>query len=108
MSIFDAYEDEFSGLARDISAKLSHASTYEDTHDDRLRVIVQASSILAQASDLVKQMEVEVRSETDPGSKRAMTDKVGAVSASQYQHVLDHAARSRRSFPRPSPVCAAR
>jgi len=75
--IFDAYDDDFNGLARDISSKLSHASTYEESHEKKLQELRRASQILTQAQDLIKQMDVEVRSETDPGTKKSMNEKVG-------------------------------
>jgi hypothetical protein len=75
-TLFDAYDDEFTGLCRDISSRLSHANSYEDSADERGRLLSAANSIIAQAADLIKQMQIETRSEEDPGTRRSMNEKV--------------------------------
>jgi hypothetical protein len=89
-TFFEAYDDEFTGLCRDIGARISHASSYEDCADERLKLLSAANSIISQAADLVKQMQIEVRSEEDAGTRRSMNEKVV-----QYQQTL---ARLRRDY----------
>ena len=89
-TIFDAYDDEFTGLCRDISSRMSHANSYEDSPDERLKLLCAANAIISQAADLIKQMKIEVRSEEQLGTRRAMSDKVD-----QYQETLS---RLRRDY----------
>jgi hypothetical protein len=76
MSIFDALDDEFTALARDVSRIMSHANNYEDSHEKKLKELVNAEGVLNQASELIKSMEVELRSQEDAAVKRDMLEKV--------------------------------
>jgi predicted nucleic acid-binding Zn-ribbon protein len=76
MSIFDAYDDEFTSLAREVSSTMSHVNTYEESHEKKLKELKKANDILSHANELVKSMEIEVRSQEDAGTKRDMKEKV--------------------------------
>lgn len=76
MSIFDAYDQEFSSLSREASKGVAD---YRSTGKGNLR---QIEGLISQAGDLIKQMEVEVRSH-DPATRKALTEKVN-----QYKRAL--------------------
>eukprot|EP00968_Pinguiococcus_pyrenoidosus_P001054 scaffold48_cov311-Pinguiococcus_pyrenoidosus.AAC.249 len=73
--IFDAYDEEFQSLSGDISSKISLYSNYEDDAATQLSTMNAVEALLKQAGDLLKQMEIEVRSLPAP-QRRALQEKV--------------------------------
>lgn len=75
MSIFEAYDTEFSSLMKEVSKSIAE---YKDSNDDKERGITLPQLIeglLLQSSDLIKQMEIEARS-SDPSSRKILNEKV--------------------------------
>jgi vesicle transport through interaction with t-SNAREs 1 len=116
MSIFDAYDSEFSALSSDISKNISDFRTYSSSnsgdklldisidktyyHDDSeflhsqlityfycyvseksSNLVKHIDALLAQAGDLVKQMEVEIRSH-DAATRKVLSDKIAQYKKS--------------------------
>lgn len=79
-NIFDAYDTEFNDLNRDISKSIGILRTSDTNQDIQSR---QIDGLISQASDLLKQMEVELRS-LDSATRKALTKKV-----SSYKTVLN-------------------
>ncbi len=79
--IFDAYDQEFSSISRDITKHLTdfRASSSGSKRDVLAR---QLDGFLGQAAELIKQMEVEVRS-LDPATRKQLNDKIA-----QYRRAL--------------------
>lgn len=80
MSIFDAYIQEFSTLSQDISKSISEYRSYSDA-DKSATLGRQVESLLGQANDLIKQMELEVRSH-DPATRKVLGDKLSTYKKS--------------------------
>ena len=82
-SIFDAYDQEFSNLSREIQKNVNELkasqSAEESDNSSSIRLI---EGLLSQANDLVKQMNVELRSQ-DPATRKILSEKV-----SQYMKSL--------------------
>jgi vesicle transport through interaction with t-SNAREs 1 len=73
MSIFEAYDGEYSALTRDIIKKVQELkSSSGDKPQGQIRHI---DGLFSQANDLIKQMEIEVRSH-DPATRKALGEKV--------------------------------
>lgn len=77
MSIFDAYDTEFSALRQEISKNISEYRECSEDRSTSLYKLVEA--LLLQSSDLIKQMEIEARS-SDSSSRKILNEKV-----SQYK-----------------------
>ncbi len=75
-SIFDAYDEEFAAVTGEISRQISHVRTYEEDDQIRRNILRSLDAQLGQALDLMKQMEVEVRSTENPHEKCALHDRV--------------------------------
>ena len=75
-SIFDAYDQEFSNLSREIQKNVNELkasqSAEESDNSSSIRLI---EGLLSQANDLVKQMNVELRSQ-DPATRKILSEKV--------------------------------
>jgi hypothetical protein len=61
MSIFDAYDQEFSSLSQEISRNVSELKTYTSSNDKTDSLIKMINALFSQATELIKQMELEVR-----------------------------------------------
>lgn len=83
MSIFEAYDQEFNSLSQDISNNVSELRNYSTNAEKSSSLTRHIEALLSQASDLMKQMQVEVRSH-DPATRKVLTDKV-----SQYKKTLE-------------------
>lgn len=75
MSIFDAYNQEFASLSADISKNISEYKSSPSGGDKAANIDRHLDALFSQATDLVKQMEVEVRS-LDAASRKVLSDKV--------------------------------
>ncbi|KAF0758892.1 hypothetical protein AaE_003804 [Aphanomyces astaci] len=74
-TIFDGYDEEYKSLAQSVSSKISEIASYEEEPDKRRTAITHATDLLTQASQLIQQMELEVRS-LDAATKRELSKKV--------------------------------
>jgi hypothetical protein len=89
MSIFDAYDQEFNSLCQEISRNISELKGYSTSETDKINALVrQIEALLSQPSDLIKQMEVEVRSH-DPTTRKVLMEKVTQYKKSLLQHKSD-------------------
>lgn len=78
MAVFDSYEDEFLTLVRGCSKNVSKASTYESDGDQKLDLLNAVSRDLDAAKDVIRQMDIEARSQENSAARRALADKVGS------------------------------
>ena len=95
--VFESYEDEFEGLARDIAKKISHASTYETNPNEKLDELNFLKMKLAQLKDLTKQMDIEVRGQEDAGMKRELSEKAAQHKATLASLQKDHTESVRQA-----------
>lgn len=77
MSIFDAYNGEFTSLSSDIGKNINDYKS-NSSGEKANSIGRHIEALLAQASDLVKQMEVEVRSH-DATTRKVLTEKVAGT-----------------------------
>lgn len=76
-TVFDSYNEEFSTLTGEVSKRISQVTTYESDPGKKMEMLRNIDSMLVTASDLVKQMEMEVRGEGDPGARRELAARIG-------------------------------
>jgi len=76
-TVFDTYQEEFTNLSADISKKISDVRSYELDQAKKRELLRNVDVMLVSASDLVKQMEMEVRSASSPNAKRDLQTRVG-------------------------------
>ena len=89
MSIFDAYDQEFNSLCQEISKNISALKGFANSDTDKITgSIRQIDALLSQAGDLIKQMEVEVRSH-DQSTRKVLLEKVGQYKKSLATHKSD-------------------
>ena len=93
--IFRAYDEEFNSLSREIAKNLGSlrslgtpSSEEEAAANGSATLIRQLDALLLQAADLIKQMEVEVRSH-DTATRKVLTDKVLHYKKSLTTHRTD-------------------
>eukprot|EP00903_Cladosiphon_okamuranus_P018153 g16703.t3 len=77
-SIFEAYDEEFLALTQDIGTNISHLSTYETDAVKKRTQLTHVDALVGQAGDLLKQMEIEVRSTTNPATKKELQGKMSS------------------------------
>lgn len=72
--IFEAYDQEFNALSREIS---NASNTFRDTESASKRDVQakQIDGLFSQVTELIKQMEVEVRS-LDPATRKTLSEKM--------------------------------
>ncbi|KAG6967788.1 hypothetical protein JG688_00006145 [Phytophthora aleatoria] len=88
-TIFDGYDEEYRTLTSDISKKLSEIASYEDQKDKKKASIVHVGDLLTQATQLIQQMELEVRS-LDAATRRELSKKVDQYKKSLASLSADH------------------
>ena len=72
-SIFSAYDQEFSSIAKEIQRNINELkSANSDKSQSLIRLI---EGLISQANDLIKQMNVEVRSQ-DAATRKVLSEKV--------------------------------
>eukprot|EP00602_Paraphysomonas_sp_CaronLab_P006058 CAMPEP_0185018686 /NCGR_PEP_ID=MMETSP1103-20130426/1352_1 /TAXON_ID=36769 /ORGANISM="Paraphysomonas bandaiensis, Strain Caron Lab Isolate" /LENGTH=210 /DNA_ID=CAMNT_0027548593 /DNA_START=92 /DNA_END=724 /DNA_ORIENTATION=- len=81
MSIFEAYDSEFSALSQDISKNISEFRSYSSNAEKSSNLVKHVDALLIQAGDLVKQMEVEIRSH-DAATRKVLSDKIAQYKKS--------------------------
>jgi hypothetical protein len=76
MSIFNAYDAEFSSITKDVNKNINELKELDSTEEDKVAGMVRLiEGLLSQTNDLVKQMEVEVRGQ-DAATKKVLLEKV--------------------------------
>jgi uncharacterized protein YukE len=81
-SIFDAYDAEFSAIGREINKNINTLKNECEGDESRASsMIKQIEALISQSNDLIKQMEVELRSH-DPSTRKVLSDKVGQYKKS--------------------------
>jgi len=65
MSIFDRYDTEYRSLLEQINSKISQLSTYDNNDKDKSSTIQLTSGLFRQADDLLKQLDMEARDQSD-------------------------------------------
>ncbi|KAG7396167.1 Vesicle transport through interaction with t-SNAREs 1B [Phytophthora boehmeriae] len=88
-TIFDGYDEEYRTLTGDISKKLSEIASYEDEKEKKKSGIVHVGDLLTQATQLIQQMELEVRS-LDAATRRELSKKVDQYKKSLASLSADH------------------
>ncbi|KAI9895783.1 hypothetical protein PsorP6_018652 [Peronosclerospora sorghi] len=88
-TIFDGYDEEYRALTTDISKKLSEISSCEDLKEKKKASIVHVADLLTQATQLIQQMELEVRS-LDVATRRELSKKVDQYKKSLASLSADH------------------
>jgi len=97
MSIFDAYDSEFSSLNQEIIKNLGELKN--SSGDKAASSIKLIEGLFSQSADLIKQMEVEVRSH-DPATRKMLTEKVtqykksNSTLKSDFERAKEQAQRS--------------
>lgn len=93
--IFRAYDEEYNSLSREISKNISAlkgmgtpSSEEEAESSGSAQLIRQLDALMSQASELIKQMEVEVRSH-DSATRKVLGDKVAHYKKSLATHRSD-------------------
>jgi hypothetical protein len=81
MSIFEAYDSEFSSLSQDIIKNVGELKNNSSSGDKSGSLIKQIEALFSQSADLIKQMEVEVRSH-DPATRKMLNEKVNQYKKS--------------------------
>ena len=75
MSIFDAYDQEYNSHCRDIIKTIGELKQLSPGAEKVPSCIRYCEGLISQSTDLIKQMEVEVRSH-DAGTRKALGEKV--------------------------------
>jgi vesicle transport through interaction with t-SNAREs protein 1 len=75
MSIFDAYDTEFSSLMKEITKNMAEYKDGGDNKEQGVALPQLIEGLFLQSSDLIKQMEIEARS-SDAASRKILNDKV--------------------------------
>lgn len=98
MSIFDAYDSEFSSLNQEIIKNVGELKN-NSSGEKSSSLIKQIEGLFSQSADLIKQMEVEVRSH-DPATRKMLTEKVtqykksNATLKSDFERAKEQSQRS--------------
>ena len=81
-SIFDAYDQEYNNLGQEIQKNINELRAGGSSNPDKAASTARhIEALLSQAQDLVKQMNVEVRSH-DAATRKILTEKVTQYSKS--------------------------
>ena len=89
MSIFDAYDQEFNSLCQEISRNITELKGLSTSDTEKVNALIrQIEALLSQPSDLIKQMEVEVRCH-DPATRKVLMEKVNRYKKSLLTHKSD-------------------
>lgn len=89
MSIFDAYNEEFNSLSNQISKNINDLKSSSYDNDDKLyKLINLIDNLIIQSQSLIKQMNVECRSQ-DAATRKLLIDKVNQYQKSITLHKND-------------------
>ncbi len=103
MAIFDAYDEEFTQLSSSVDQELLTLKGCTDEEGDSSSVIRQLSALMSQSHDLIKQMEIEVRSQEGLDRKRLqekVTEYKRALKTKQGQFSAEKTRVSKTSLMR--------
>lgn len=89
MSIFDAYDQEFTTLSQEIERNVGELKAQSGPSEKTTSLIKMIDALFSQSNDLVKQMEVEVRS-NDPGTRKVLMEKVNILKKSSTRAKGDY------------------
>lgn len=99
-SIFDAYDQEFTNLSREIQKNINELKAASQSEEsDNSSSIRMIEGLLSQANDLLKQMNVELRSQ-DPATRKILSEKVNQYmrslqsSKSDFERAREQSQRS--------------
>lgn len=85
MSIFDAYDQEFTSITQDISKNINNLKDVDGSDDQIIGTVANLTrlieGLISQSNDLVKQMEVEVRGQ-DVATRKVLLEKVAQYKKS--------------------------
>lgn len=81
MSIFDAYNAEYTALSRDIAKNIAELRAYENSNEKTSSLTRHIEALFSQEVDLMKQMDIEVRSQ-DAGTRKILLEKVSQFKKS--------------------------
>lgn len=87
MSIFEAYDQEFASISQEINKNVNELKTTSAGNTTSLTKLIDA--LFTQSNDLIKQMEVEIRSH-DPATRKVLNDKVGQYKKSRSSMKADY------------------
>jgi hypothetical protein len=99
MSIFEAYDQEFSSISQEISKHVSELKSYTTSSERSSSLIRIIDGLFSQSSDLMKQMKIEARSH-DAATKKVLADKIlqyeksNSSLRSDYDRAKEQAQRS--------------
>lgn len=100
IAIFDAYDEEFKALSENLEAELQTLKQADD-ETESISTIRQGSALCQQIHDLIKQMEIEVRSQEGADRKRLQArvgDYRNALKAMQGEFSVQKARLSKNSL----------
>lgn len=84
MSIFEAYDTEFSSLKQEISKNVDEYRSSSDNSEKSGSLLRLIDALFMQSNDLIKQMEVEARS-SDSSSRKVMNERVSEYKKAVQQ-----------------------
>ena len=99
MSIFDAYDQEYTALSRDITKNIVDLKKLNSESANSVSSIRHCDALINQAVDLIKQMEIEVRSQ-EPTTRKNLNEKLTAYKKAlsslklDCEHAKEQATRS--------------
>eukprot|EP01038_Epipyxis_sp_PR26KG_P005345 gene5345-7416_t len=102
MSIFDAYDQEFTSLNQEIGKNVAELKNLSGSGPSDTKVsslIRQIEGLFSQSNELIKQMKIEARSH-DTATKKVLADKIGhyeksnASLKSDFERAKEQASRS--------------
>ena len=95
-SILDAYEEEFKALQDSLDRELGTLKDLEQDNDtESAKYLKQMTALMSQGTDLVKQMEIEVRSQGG-GAKKELVEKISMYKRSLKKYRGDFATQKNR------------
>lgn len=94
MSIYAAYDSEFTAISQDIESNIHELKTC-GPNEDTSTLIRTIDGLFSQLNELLKQMQVEVRS-NDISTRKVMLEKVDVLKKSMSASKKDYAAIKER------------
>lgn len=92
MSIFEAYDTEFSSLKQEISKNIDEYRSCSENNEKSAPLLRLIDALFMQSNDLIKQMEVEARS-SDASSRKVLNERV-----SQYKKAVQQLKNDSQSI----------
>lgn len=80
MSVFEAYDHEFASIIKEINKNINDLK--QTDAGDTSSLVKQIDALFNQTADLIKQMEVEIRS-YDPATRKVLNEKVSQYKKSR-------------------------